>query len=315
MKWVLMPPAGAYGILQALRRTLFRKNMIRSVTVKRPVISIGALTAGGSGKTPFVVHLANRFKDRKVAILSRGYGGEFDGSLRVTPQTSPRLAGDEPVLLSESTHADVWVGRDRASLASRLVDQYELFLLDDGYQHLRLDRSLNVCLVSDTDSDVMLPAGMARERREALVDADFVLGVNALPDWVGRYHTGPVGVIRFLPCAWYREGEPEDPATEVYAFCGIARPERFFESLSELSVTGCTTFGDHYYYSKQDLDSVWADAEASGAGALVTTAKDAIRITGPPATLPLFSRDVRVEWISGEKDFEVLLSMLPGINR
>lgn len=310
LKWVLMPLAWAYGALQALRRDLFREDVFRATRVNRPVISIGALTAGGAGKTPFVIHLANRLKDQKVAILSRGYGGDYKGTLRVTQKTSPGIAGDEPVLLSLSTQADVWVGRDRAHLASQLADRYQLFLLDDGYQHLKLKRALNVCLVSEHDSGTMLPAGFAREWRDALVDADFVVGVNSLPDWVGLYYSGPVGVIRFIPHAWYREGMPEDPPDDVYAFCGIARPERFYQSLSGLRVTGSESFGDHYFYSDSDLNRIWAQAEESGARALVTTAKDAIRISGRPSTLPLFSRDVGVEWISGEKDFEVLLSGL-----
>ena len=310
LKWLLIPIAWAYGALQALRRDLFREDVFRSTTVNRPVISIGALTAGGGGKTPFVMHMANRLTDMKVAILSRGYGGEFSGSLRVTPKTSPGVAGDEPVLMSLSTKADVWVGRDRAILATQLADRYQLFLLDDGYQHLKLNRTLNVCLVSETDSGLMLPAGFAREWRDALVDADFVAGVNSLPDWVRSYYSGPAGVIRFKPRAWYREGKPEDPPADVYAFCGIARPERFYQSLRNLHVTGCTSFGDHYYYSDQDLNRIWADAEESGARALVTTAKDAVRISGSPAALPLYSRDVGVEWISGEEDFEALLAGL-----
>ncbi len=315
LKWVLMPLAWAYGALQALRRDLFRENVFRAITVNRPVISIGALTAGGAGKTPFVIHLANRLRDQKVAILSRGYGGEFTGTLRVTQKTSPGVAGDEPVLLSLSTQADVWVGRDRANLAIQLADRYQLFLLDDGYQHLRLKRALNVCLVSEHDSGTMLPAGFAREWREALVDADFVAGVNSLPDWVSSYYSGPVGVIRFNPQAWYRGGKPEDPPSDVYAFCGIARPERFYQSLSGLRVSGRESFGDHYFYSDSDLNRIWADAKGSGARALVTTAKDAIRISGPPSTLPLFSRDVGVEWISGEDEFESLLSGLSSRNR
>jgi tetraacyldisaccharide 4'-kinase len=302
----LYPAAWLYGLGQAARRLAYRRGLLTATAVDKPVVSVGALCAGGVGKTPFVRHVAGRLDARRVAILSRGYGGGYRGHLRVQPDTEVPEAGDEPVLLARTSDAVIWLGRDRARLALELTPQYDVLLLDDGYQHLRLARDLNICLVPDEPWGPVLPAGLWRESPRALRDAHMVIGAGALPAWATRHHDGPTGVITFTPGPWQTRGPEAQLPERIFAFCGIARPQRFFASFHPEQVAGTRAFPDHHAYTPADLEALTADAERAGAGALVTTAKDAVRLPSI-RDLPVYWRDVDVEWLEGESKFAELL--------
>jgi tetraacyldisaccharide 4'-kinase len=303
---VLYPAAWLYASGQAARRLVYRRGLLNARAVDKPVVSVGALCAGGVGKTPFVRHVVGRLDASRVAILSRGYGGGYRGHLQVQPDTDVQQAGDEPVLLARTTTAAIWLGRDRARLARELAPQYDVFLLDDGYQHLRLARDLNLCLVPDEPWGPALPAGLWREGPRALRDAHMVIGAGALPAWATRHHNGPTGVITFRPGPWRTRGPDTALPERIFAFCGIARPQRFFTSLHPDSVVGTRAFPDHHVLTRTDLKALTAAAKRAGAGGLVTTAKDAVRL---PAIreLPVYWRDVAVEWLEGEAEFAALL--------
>jgi len=286
------------------RRTAFERGLLPTVRVDRPVISVGSLLAGGTGKTPMVAHLARHFASTRTAVLSRGYGGSYRGQRQVGRDCPAAVCGDEPVLLARTCPADVWVGRDRAKLALELSDRYELFLLDDGYQHLKLERFLNICLLPNEGPGVLLPAGLWRESARALRAADVVVALDSWPGWVGSYYEGPRVIVELSPGPWQsaRGGGPEGP---VFAFCGVARPERFLNSLHGLDVRGSDVFADHHEYSPKDLHELVSRARQLGAFALVTTAKDAVR--AGEMDLPLYWRDLEVRFIEGEQDFAVFL--------
>jgi tetraacyldisaccharide 4'-kinase len=300
----LLAPAGwGYSTIQRIRRLAYRRGWLQAHSCAKPVISVGSLLAGGSGKTPFVVHLADRLAAHRVAILSRGFGGQARAPFKVERDADPRMCGDEPLLLKRRTSAAVWVYSNRAQLARQLVNDYDLFLLDDGYQHLTLRRNLNICLVPDLPLGAVLPAGLWREGPSALADADFVVALNDLPNWLKAHYTGPVARVELVPGDWQSHAGHGVPPRRVLAFCGIARPERFIESLAEYDVVESVHFADHHAYTDAELDSLWRRALDLGAEALLTTAKDVVRIGRVPSGLPLYFRDVSVRWIQGEALF------------
>ena len=231
-----------------LRRALYRRGIFKGKRLPRPVVSIGNLAAGGAGKTPAVIAISRYLIKRgfRVAILTRGYGRAGNDAGVVTSLDAARF-GDEPVLIkSKLKNVDVIVGSKRYENAIRFLSQNDcdLFVLDDGFQHLQLARDVDV--VIDTADGVM------REGRSALADADFVIQRNlriTIPDNVGR----------------------------VFAFAGLANNEQFFDSLRNfgLNVTGTMSFRDHHRYTAADLATI---RNAAGDATIVTTEKDAVKI-------------------------------------
>ncbi len=255
-----------------------------------PVISVGSLSAGGAGKTPVVRMLAFLLAAHGVGcdVLSRGYGRGSGVVERVDPAGDAGRFGDEPMELARAG-VEVWVGVERlaagqaaeAEAASHGRDvenpSRTVHLLDDGFQHRRLGRTLDVVLLTLADSrDCLLPAGNLREPLDALRRADVLVvreeEAEALAPWVrGRTCWLIRRTMRLPPDA------PERPV----AFCGIARPETFFSGLAGIGVevAGRVSFPDHYLYKGEDIDRLVAAAEHTGAGGFVTTAKDAVKLT------------------------------------
>jgi tetraacyldisaccharide 4'-kinase len=294
--------------MQSARRSLYRYSLLPRARVDKPVISIGSLFAGGAGKTPFARYLSAELSPRRVAILSRGYKGDYSGQMRVNANSDPGTCGDEPVLLARQSPTHVWIAKNRSALAKSLSPDYDVFILDDGYQHLPLRRDLNICLLPDVPLDSVLPAGLLREWPDALRDADFVVGIQAVPAWARDYYDGPSGVIDLRPGLWESGNGSSAPPRRVLAFCGVARPDRFMTSLREFQLTESLVFADHHPFTSSELERLWKRAVQSGAQALVTTAKDAVRISKTPGSLPLFWRDVDVVWKSGRAGFEARLA-------
>jgi tetraacyldisaccharide 4'-kinase len=236
-----------------VRRALYRRGILKSKRLPRPVISVGNLAAGGAGKTPAVITIARYLEKRgfRVAVLTRGYGRAGNTSGLVTSLDAAKF-GDEPVLLkSKLKNIDVIVGSKRHQNAVRFLNSNEcdLFILDDGFQHLQLARDVDI--VIDAANDVM------REGRSALADADFV-------------------IQRRL-----RLAIPEElTGRRIFAFAGLADNEQFFASLraNGVNVVGTNAFRDHYRYTAADIASIKAAAKTANADAIVTTEKDAVKI-------------------------------------
>jgi len=268
---------------------------------------VGSLVAGGVGKTPLVRWVARHFTGLKVAILSRGYGGTCVEPNQVTESSEASFVGDEPVLLYETSDADVWVARKRAALAAHLAERYDILLLDDGYQHLALERYLNICVLPQDPPGRILPAGLWREGPGALKSADLVIATELWPEWIDDYYSGPRVVVRFEPGPWQSRSGLVKPSQAVVAFCGIARPDRFFHSLGGLDVRAKISFADHHPFAPEDLAALARRARAYGAESLVTTAKDAVRLRWYEPELPLFWRDVEVCIVQGDTELRSTL--------
>jgi len=236
-----------------VRRALYRRGVMKPRRLPRPVISVGNLAAGGTGKTPAVITIARYLEKRgfRVAVLTRGYGRAANASGVVTSLDAATF-GDEPVLLkSKLKNIDVIVGPKRYQNAIRLLNANEcdLFILDDGFQHLQLARDVNV--VVDAGNGVM------REGRSALADADFILQRR----------------LRLIV--------PEELTNRrVFAFAGLADNEQFFASLraNGLKIAGTSSFRDHHRYTAADIAAIKQAAQTARAEAIVTTEKDAVKV-------------------------------------
>lgn len=241
---------GLYRGINRLRRALYRAGILRAKRLPRPVISIGNIAAGGAGKTPAVIALSRYLSARghRVAVLTRGHGRSGTEQGPVTA-LDPSRFGDEPVLIKKSVdNIDVIVGINRYD--NGIKTNADIFILDDGFQHLQLARDLDVVIEAPA-------AAFHREGRTALRDADLVISRDMrleIPDAVvGR---------------------------RLFAFAGLADNEQFFRSLRDagLTVAGTLPFPDHHRYSAGDLDRIESAAKRAGAEQIVTTEKDLVKI-------------------------------------
>jgi tetraacyldisaccharide 4'-kinase len=288
-----------YATVAAWRRRWYRPHTGRQQRLARLVISIGNLTVGGSGKTPIVAALARLFlaQGERPAILIRGYARTNARPGVTVVSDGKRLlesietAGDEALMLGRALPSvPVLVGADRYASGRMAEEQLgvTVHLLDDGFQHVRLARDIDLVAVSRDDLDEkVLPAGRLREPLSASVYADAVLtpGDAAAADLVRRKLLAPhvysftraLGVP--VPVAGAR---PEFPSREVpvVAVAGIARPQRFFDDLAAdgWRLADTLVFPDHHPFSKDDAARMAAAAKASGAAGVLTTEKDAVRL-------------------------------------
>lgn len=254
----------------------------------RPVISVGSLSAGGAGKTPAVIALARLLHANvhAVDVLSRGYSRRFSGVERVDPAARDAASrfGDEPVLIADSAGVPVWVGANRyaAGTAAEQASSPGFHLLDDGFQHRALARTVDLVLVTAEDlADSLLPAGNRREPLYALGRADIVVlredesaVVNAGIRRYIRQGTPVVYLRRTLQL-------PSVSDATVLAFCGIARPQGFLQMLRScgLRVIDSAAYPDHHRYTAREMHELVRRLQSSAAHAFVTTEKDAVKIT------------------------------------
>jgi len=268
--WWLVPLAWVYGAVTAIRRLLYRQGWLKSGRAGIPVIVVGNLSVGGSGKTPLVIQLVTALVRRglRVGVLSRGHGRRADGIQAVAEDSRPEDVGDEPLLIRRMTGAAVMVGRDRLAAAQQLArDGAEILLSDDGLQHYRLQRDLEIAVV-DADrkhgNGRLLPAGPLREPTVRLQTVDWRVVVGSDPDAIARTLgelSGPAfGAQRELAAArnlftpdvtkplLQFAGQP------VHAVAGLGYPGRFFTMLRAVGLQIVEhAFADHHAYSAEDL--------------------------------------------------------------
>jgi tetraacyldisaccharide 4'-kinase len=288
--------SSVYGVAAAWRRRWYDGDPARRRRLRRPVVSVGNLSVGGSGKTPIVAHLARLLLEHgeRPSILSRGYGRDRpqDG-VTVVSDGAAVLAGigssgDEPLMLARGLPGvPVLVGASRY-LSGRLAEERlgaSVHLLDDGFQHLELRRDVDLLVIDERDlDDQLVPVGRLREPLTAAAKADAVL-VNSVDDSAA----GRIGRILGLSTCFRVErrlGVPHRldgvsvPTTDrVLAAAGIARPERFFADLAAAgwNVVGTIRFPDHHRFTHRDLKRLTAAARAADA-IVMTTEKDAVRL-------------------------------------
>ncbi len=309
----LLAPVGAlYGAILALRALFYRLGIKRTERLPKPVISVGNLAVGGTGKTPLTLWLAQWYiaRGKRVVVLSRGYGGSREGETAIVADgrqilLSAAEAGDEPVLLARAVPGlMVVIGRDRA-VAGRLAMaqlQPDIFLLDDGYQHLRLARDLNILVLDATrpfGNGRPLPAGGLREWPTAARRADLVVLTRDSATAVSTDDLPALPVVRTrhqLISLTRLGAETTAPLaslldTRLLAFAGIADPAAFFAALTAAGLTLAAEYAlaDHQVYTEQLIDELCRERDRVGATCLVTTAKDAVKL------LPWAERLGRVE--------------------
>ena len=302
---LLILPSVVYAIIQQLRTALFVRGILRSRKLPRPVISVGNIAVGGTGKTPVTAYVAGLLQAEglRVAVLSRGYGGNSEGEVRIVSDGNEILlsaheCGDEPFLLASTIPGlMVIIGADRYEAGRLAMERLrpDVFLLDDGYQHQRLQRDLNILLLDYTrpyGNGWCLPAGLLREPRQAVNRADLVIHTRS-PDGAVAQVAGP-GIQSCCASHHLNDliplggGPPLEfsflAGRKVLAVAGIAEPESFFDGLRErgLNLVWTMIFPDHAGYDTATLNEITDRYRSTGADLVVTTEKDGVKL----ATIP-----------------------------
>ncbi len=281
MKLPTRPLELGYQGINHLRRGLYRRGILKTRALPRPVVSIGNIAIGGSGKTPAAIAVARHLTriGYRVAILTRGYGGSETSGWALVDVPDARRFGDEPVVIAERLpECRVIVGADRyrAGIEFLGLEDCDVFILDDGFQHLQLHRDLDIVIDDPT-------ARWNREGRSALRDADVVLLRAASSD--GGPTPEDPRVRAVLEASGFRKGETRGRLEELrgkkcLAMSGLARNGRFFDMLSEagIDLVGAYGFPDHHDYSAADLSRVVSLRDSTGAELILTTEKDAVKL-------------------------------------
>jgi tetraacyldisaccharide 4'-kinase len=303
--------AAIFGAGVGLRNALYDRGVLPAKRLRGSTISIGNLSVGGTGKTPFVLLLGELLKacGIKFDVLSRGYGRRTRGVLPVDPSGAVADFGDEPLLIARRLGVPVILGEDRhaAGLLAEAQFGAELHMLDDGFQHRALARDFDIVLVTPEDArDRLLPAGRLREPLQALGRADaVVLTSGASPD-VFRLNS---------QCVWrVRRGIVLDHVPpQPVAFCGIARPQNFFLQLRTAGIEPAAqaVYRDHHAYTERDIRELLRLKEQSQAGGFVTTEKDAINL-GPhiAALQPVSIATVKMELLDAANAVDTMLRIV-----
>jgi tetraacyldisaccharide 4'-kinase len=372
---MLLPLTPLYRLGLTLRESRLRSGREPIRRLRFPVVSIGNLSTGGAGKTPFAIALARALAGAgfQVDVLSRGFGRQATAPARVRPDGTATEFGDEPLLITRETGVPVYVASQRyqagllaesgppldslsfpnalkhdAVILSQgqdavvqndavilsegraapavegpafqslgLPHHQPLHILDDAFQHRQLHRDIDILLLNPDDwRDRLLPAGNLREPLRAAMRATVI----AIPAGESEFEAelrrwgwqGPI---------WHLHRRMEVPPVDapVLAFCGIARPQQFFAGLEAagLRLAGQVAFRDHYPYTTGDLDRLQASARAAGASALVTTAKDQVRLTSLIAALPpdppLLTAGLRIEMEQESAVLDWLITRLDSV--
>jgi tetraacyldisaccharide 4'-kinase len=284
---VLLPASVLFWLVAALRRMLYRVGLLSAIRLPVPVIVVGNIGVGGTGKTPLVIWLADFLQQQGYhpGIVSRGYGGGAEGVMAVDVSCDPAVVGDEPLLLARKSACPVWVGRDRVGAGSALLRAHpecDVLVSDDGLQHYRLDRDLEIVVVDGErmfGNGLLLPAGPLREgvSRLGSVDAVVVNGgsLKAAMRLSNEFEMSLEGEeFCNLRHPEQRARAVDFGGKKLHAVAGIGNPQRFFAHLRRLGlVLEEHAFPDHCVYRPQDLDFDDADA-------LLMTEKDAVKCIG-----------------------------------
>jgi tetraacyldisaccharide 4'-kinase len=299
---VLMPFSLLYAFIQTVRLRFYQSGILKAKYLPRPVISVGNITVGGTGKTPVTAYIA-RFlmaQGLRVAVLSRGYGGSLEGTTAIVSDGTvlllePEQCGDEPFLLAQTIPGlMVVIGADRYAAGVLAISKLspDIFILDDGFQHLRLHRDLDILLLdyrSPFGNGWTLPAGMLRESSSAVDRADIVIltrcpdgalsaaAVPGKPVCYARHHVSaarPFSEDALVPFTSLQNHT-------FLAFAGIAEPYYFFDGLRAqgLNIAATIVFPDHTAYTESQIAEITLALRSCGAGSVITTEKDGVKLT------------------------------------
>lgn len=274
----------AYAAAVAAKNAAYERGWAEAKRLGWPVVSVGNLSVGGSGKTPVVIRLAQLLKADEVPVdvLSRGYGRSGVGVERVDACGDAARYGDEPVLIARTAGVPVYVGANRCEaglLAERDAAGAGIHLLDDGFQHRKLARDLDIVVLHASDFvEGLLPAGRLREPLSALKRAQVVVLREEDRDLEAELRRRGITAQVWVQA---RKLAVEADMGRAVAFCGIARPDEFLAGLKALGVDVAATraIGDHQRYSAAEIARLTGMLKQHGADCFVTTGKDAVRMT------------------------------------
>lgn len=278
LAWLLWPASVAFRLAVALRRLLYAVRVLKSRHPGIPVIVVGNITVGGTGKTPLVIWIAEFLKSRgwSPAIISRGYGARVPEPRAATVASDPAEVGDEPVVIARRTGCPVWVGPDRAQVAQALRaahPEVNVLVLDDGLQHYRIRRDIEIAVLDarGLGNGFLLPAGPLREPRSRLRSVDAVVGPVAFPAKDFAMSLAGDEAHRMTDA---RERRPlaRFAGQKVHAAAGIGDPNRFFLDLGRAGLKVIPhPFPDHHAFGESDLD--FGDGVP-----VIVTEKDAVKL-------------------------------------
>jgi len=293
------------------RNLLYGRGVLPVRSLRGPVVSIGNLSVGGSGKTPFVILLGELLKERgiKFDVLSRGYGRKTRGILLAEPGGSSAQFGDEPLLIARRLEVPVVLGEDRHQAGMFAESKFgsQLHLLDDGFQHRALARNFDIVLVTADDPRArLLPIGRLREPLTSLRRADAVVLTSGAE---------PTSFPLDGKLVWrVRRGiAPGNVSAHPVAFCGIARPQTFMLHLRKAGIEPAAeaVYRDHHVYTETDIRELLALKATSEADGFVTTEKDAINLGGYFSALqPLAVIPVKMELLDAANAVDTMLRIV-----
>lgn len=262
VKWLLMPLTGLFSLVVKLRRGCYRWGVLYAYRLPVPVIVVGNITAGGTGKTPLTLWLVNFLREQgyKPGIISRGYGGKSSTwPQAVTAESNPDLVGDEAVLLATRAACPVAVGPDRVATGELLLNEFDcdIIISDDGLQHYRLERDVEIAVIDGKRREgngLMLPAGPLREPIARLTSVDAVV-VNGGRAQRGEFEMTLQGrrLENLTDNDWTKDLE-ELAGKQVHAVAGIGNPSRFFAALRQAGLEVIEhPYPDHHQFSAKDV--------------------------------------------------------------
>ena len=301
-----------YSLASGLKNYLYDNKILTPQKVDAFVVSVGNLTTGGVGKTPVVAELVKRYmsKGKKVAIVSRGYGGKLKGVNVISDGNElyfdSQTAGDEPYWLGTNTKAVVITSPVRYEGAKLAVDKYgvDVVILDDGFQHRKLHRDLDVVLIDSEKrfgNEKQLPAGPLRESIDGLRRADKIVvvsknvthyGASEYAEALIEKYKKPVAICKAMPDVVYNifdESDILENGQQVIAFSGIGQPEQFYKFLKPFDVIKTVDFDDHHDYTQKDMDNLQLYKLP-----LVTTEKDAVKCKSLKFTQKIYALKLKM---------------------
>jgi len=319
-----------------IRMKMYDLGLLTSIRLPVKVISVGNITVGGTGKTPLVEKLAQILRDEghRVGVLSRGWGRQKRGVVVVSDgeniKKTPEEAGDEPYLLAKNLQGiPVLIGKNRGKAGELAVQKYncEILILDDGFQHLRIQRDFDFVVIDATNpwgNGRLIPAGPLRESVSSLKRANSICftrvdqngNVNKQRHVIGKYSNAPVLTSIHQPVGWVSFDDHHVVPLEdlqnksVLAFAGIGNPNAFLKTLEMMNVNPIEfiKYRDHYWYSEKDLIQIRQTAVRMGAEAIVTTEKDAVRLSVIHGmTVPFYYLKIKLEFQCGVGEIKSIL--------
>jgi len=324
LRKILFPFAILYGLITAIRNYLFDKGILKSYSFDLPIIAVGNLSVGGTGKTPQIEYLIRLLSTKyKVATLSRGYKRKSEGFVLADANANAEILGDEPFqFFQKFPNIQVAVDANRKNGIEQLLyktPKLEVILLDDAYQHRKVKAGFYILLTAYSDiyaDDFILPTGNLRESRDGAKRADVVVVTKCPPNLSEAEQLSIKNKLKlaqnqqlYFSCIAYDEciysenskiELSEIRAEQKLLLAGIAKPEPFFSYLKNTN-DQCLTFPDHHHFSEKDIQEIIIKAQDS---IIITTEKDYVRLKGYLPAEQLFYLPIQSSFLSGGDEFD-----------